>query len=304
MDKIQLKNMMSSSPNEISINELTTNHIGRLRIKILNTKFELFFIPSKFKRLYISLSAIGKDGRDYPIFNRGSWSRAFEGMFLCIDDPTRYETKIAPTYFFGTKNVNYIDLLCTIITKFKEIYNLNNNNLCFISSSNGGFVAIKCSEVFNGCNCISLCPQLDIPLYYKGNNKFEKKFDINFNDNEFKERLNIYNTITKNNNSNIIIFSNIKSHIDKIQIDSFFNYINKKYSNGLQQINNNTYFFIASIDAVDPHLSQPNLYHVRLLEDLILNSGNNKIKYTICNTIEYDLQQYHTLNKEYLTLNK
>ena len=271
MNKEEFKFLLEHNPKKVQLENLTCDDIHRLSIKVGDTEFESFFMPSEYKKLYVIFSAVGIDNRPYPIFQRVTWYNNFNGMFLCIDDPTRYETGIAPTYYFGNRDVNYLDKLCSIVDKFIKLYDITYNNVTFISSSNGGFAALWCAKCIHGATCLAYNPQLNVPLFYQRDQKRLKKFEdvlnISFYDENLHERFYLDN-IEKENKSKICIYSNIKSNIDKMQMDYFFNKIGKKYHYGLQKIGN-IWIIIANIDSENSHLAQPSPYISRIFEQLM-----------------------------------
>ncbi len=264
MNKEELKELMECDPKYVELKNLTRDDIYRLSIGGFCTRFEAFFLPSNFKKLYVCLSSVGVDRRSYPIFHRVTWSNFFDGSFLFLDDPTRNETQIAPTYFFGNRDTNYLDYVCDIIKKFLNLYDLTNNELCFISSSNGGFASLYCTKKFPYSTCIVFNPQLDIPLFFGKNDKFEKAMNIKFNMVNTYDRINVYDIIEEKK-SKVCIYSNLKCESDKIQMEYFFNSIGHKIKYGLNKINN-IWFIIANIDSNNPHLVQPNQYMTKVIE--------------------------------------
>ena len=296
MNKDEFKALLIQSPKEIALDDLTTDDIHRLRITVRATAFETFFMPSGHKKLYVIFSAVGRDRRPYPIFQRVTWYESFDGMFLWIDDPTRHETNIAPTYYFGTKDSNYLELICEMIHKFLDIYGLSCKDLVFISSSNGGFAALWCSRKLHGSTCLAFNPQLNVPLHYrKVRNKFEHALSVSFDDESLRERFYIDN-IDKESESKICIYSNVKSPSDKIQMDAFFQKNGIEYKYGLQKVNN-IWVIIANIDAVDTHLAQPTPYVSRIMERLMSDEwGGMEIspqKIEIINALLEGMKDYY-----------
>ena len=300
MDKNEFKVLLGQQPKAISLDDLTTEDIHRLRITVGHTPFETFFMPSDHKKLYVVFSAVGRDRRPYPIFQRVTWYESFEGMFLWVDDPTRDNTKIAPAYYFGTKDINYIELICDMIDKFIEIYHISYKDLTFISSSNGGFAALWCSRKMHGSTCLAYNPQLDIPLHYQRvRRKFETALNVSFEDESMRERFYL-DDISEEKDSRICIYSNIKSPSDKVQMDAFFDKAGIKYKFGLQKVNN-IWFIITSIDAVDTHLAQPAPYISRLLEQLMSDEWGGMVvsqqKCEIVDALLKGMKEYYALLK-------
>lgn len=300
MKKEEFKVLLGEHPKKIKLDNLTTNNIHRLCILVDKIEFETFFMPSEHKKLYVIFSSIGRDKREYPIFHRVTWYNFFDGMFLWIDDPTRNQTQIAPTYYFGTKENNYLDYVSNIIDKFLELYNLTYNDLTFISSSNGGFAALWCAQKMHGATCLAFNPQLNIPLYYQTVKKFEEKLNISFEDETLYNRLYLYG-IDKEEKSKICIFSNIRSESDKLQMDEFFKNIGISYKIGLQKVNN-IWLIIANIDADNTHLAQPSPYISRMFEQIMseewggMEISNKKIE--IVNALLGCMREYYSAVKE------
>lgn len=300
MNKEEFKLLLEQNSKKVQLENLTRDDIHRLSIKVGDAEFESFFMPSEYKKLYVIFSAVGKDGRAYPLFQRVTWYDHFNGMFLWIDDPTRNATKIAPTYYFGTKDNNYLNLICDIIKKFIDIYGITSKNVTFISSSNGGFAALWCSKKIKGSTCLAYNPQLNVPVYYqKMRNKFENALNVSFDDESLHERFYLDN-IEKEKDSKICIFSNLKGASDKIQIDTFFSRIGKKYIYGLQKVDN-IWFIIADIEAENNHLAQPSPYISRIFEQLMsdewggMEISNQKIE--IVNAFLGCMKEYYAAMK-------
>lgn len=258
------KELLSQSFNAIHLDNQKDDCICDLQIGnndfiFRDTVLKSFYIHNAFDKLYVFLSAVGKQRDRYPIFHRVSWHDKFEGIKIFFDDPTRNELKFSPVFYFGKMSSNYLDYIKIVVEKLKLHFKLSNDRITFISSSNGGFGGIYLSNEFVGSNCIALCPQLDVKLFFD-----EYKFKIfkdkteisNENSIEVHNRLNLWRIIN-NKYTKFIIYSNIACSKDRQQIDSFCKNIHYEYSLGINKINNNFYLILTSFDNIDPHNVQP-----------------------------------------------
>lgn len=249
------KQLLDRTPNIISQDNIDFKD-GLNDIFFTETVISSFFLGSQTKKIYIFFSAIGVSGKKYPIFNRISWSNSFDGIKIYFDDPTRNEINFAPCFYFGKKDKNYLEYFIYIIKCIQKKYDIKNENLHFISSSNGGFASLYLCNKFRDSKCIVFCPQFDIILYLKKKiHILNKKLSIDLNDDEFQDRRQVYNIIN-NSDSKFIIYSNIACESDKEQIEAFCKKNDLQYKCGLQKIKN-FYLILAEINSNSPHLVQP-----------------------------------------------
>ena len=296
-NKDTLKELLSSEPKVLNLPELSRQHFGRLRIIESHVPFECaLIVPDNPlpKKLYVFLTAIGIAGKDYPIFHRASWGGWFQGISLCIDDPTRNLNKIAPTFYFGTKHENYLLLIKNIILKIKEIYNLNNSDITFISSSNGGFASISIANSLDYFNCIAFCPQFSVKDYFSNLGLFEETFDIKFEN--YESRLTLFDFV-KNKKSKFFIYTNIACDSDRRQLDIFSQKINFKYTLGLQSVTDNIMLLVANINSKIPHLAQPDVFSCLYFECLLNDKLVTKKDKFACRSI-IELMKINYLSKQ------
>lgn len=260
---MNLKNVLNESSNIINCNDkdyIKYVKIGNNDFVFNQTTVKSFFIRNDNNKLFVFLSAIGVNNNTYPIFNRVSWHDKFRGIKIFFDDPTRLELNFSPSYYFGNFDNNYLNYIEDIIEKMKESLNIANEDITFISSSNGGFGCIYLANDFVGSKCIALCPQLDVKLYLGEARFTEFKKRTRIIDDESKHeiynRLNLYRIIN-NSETKFIIYSNVACDSDRLQTDSFCNHINYDYNIGINKIKDNFYLIVASMDNVDPHKVQP-----------------------------------------------
>ncbi len=236
--------------------------------------------PSNNK-LYIFLSAVGVKSRRYPLFHRISWHEFYDGMCLYFDDPVRSQYDFAPCFYFGDSSNNLLLLLKKIIYSVIRNYNIANNDVTFVSSSNGGFAAIYLCNEIQGSRSLTFNPQLDIPSFFPKDkfNRFKeitKISEASINQPEMIQRLNLYR-IVDNTTSKFFIYSNYASDCDRIQIEKFFSFLKKEWQFGLNILNDNLYVYISNIDDIDdPHRIQPDMYFSKYLADVFFADSNKE----------------------------
>lgn len=146
----------------------------------IKIKLESLWFPSNIKKLYVFFSAWGNPKDPYPKFNRGSWARYFPGNMLYIDDPTRGEIGFSPAFYYGLYGIDLYKCLAEYILHISDQLGIERENITIISSSNGGYAAIKISEIIKKSVCLAYCPILSIPLFFrffsKDESQFEKKY--------------------------------------------------------------------------------------------------------------------------------
>lgn len=136
-NKETLKQLLKEIPYKCAIEDLLMVDSGLYDIEVNGIIFNCFLYKKKSNKLYVFLSAIGKD-KVYPYFTRGSWPIWMDGNAICIDDPTRRDFNVAPGFFKGSSSNSYEDKLHKLIESVKSHLGIDNANVIFISSSNGG----------------------------------------------------------------------------------------------------------------------------------------------------------------------
>ena len=260
----------NSRTKHLQLSQLTADYYNKLSIHHHSFIYECCLLSSSTKKLYVFLSAYGVH-RSYPSFMRKTYSSIFDGYCLYIDDPTRQINfaQKAICFYYGTRDDSVINGISDIIKKICDIYNIEYNNITFISSSNGAFASICIACMFKDAKCIALCPQISVYQYYKYENKldyfntvFNKVSGISKqnNDNAQSEifRFNLLPLLQNNVlQSKIFLFSNVYSPSDCIQMRYMQKNMNLKLQLGLNVITNNLFIFLAAIDNTNPHLAQP-----------------------------------------------
>ncbi|MCQ2444839.1 MAG: glycosyltransferase, partial [Mailhella sp.] len=218
------------------------------------------------RRLYVILSAVGNPNDRYPIFHRISWESDLEGNIICLDDPTRSENiGLAPTFYFGDRENDLRLQILRIVRLLQEARNIRAEDVCFLSSSNGGFAAISLAHLLPGSLCLALCPQVDVEAYFGRKTVFFETLGIR-NPSEYVGRLTDYG-ILDDTESRYIIYSNIGCEADRQQIDLLCGKAGFRYGPGLNRISDNILLIIADIDSLDPHLAQPESRFCRFLSE-------------------------------------
>ena len=278
MNVNEIKSILSSDPVTIDINDITEKHKFRLRIKCDNVYFETFFVPSEIRKIYVCLTAVAANIKDYPVFQRASWVNRVEGAILCIDDPTRklihHEFS---TYFYGSNNKSCVNYIVDMVNKFCNLYNIETSDVYFISNSNGGFGAISCCDLLEGSNCLVFNANVNIPLWQKSKSTnnithdslFQSVFNVNFNDERYRDRF-FLDRIIDNKLSKFYLYYNIASQKDKEQLEWLCNKIDVKFTIGIQQISN-VFFHVDNINSKHPHPHHifPNESVLPIVEDIM-----------------------------------
>lgn len=207
---------------------------------------------------------MGTSNAPYPLFHRVTWAKNFDGICLYIDDPTRLLTdKFAPTFYFGTKDNDASKELLEIIKRVQKLYSIENENVSFISSSNGGFASIYISNLLPKSKCIALNPQIAIPYFSKNRNlPIDKKLNISFDDRNIFGRIYLFHII-RSTSTKFFLFFNLACNFDKEQYMLFCikNNILARKDPGIHKISRNITILLANI----PYLNNP--HQVQLEEN-------------------------------------
>lgn len=272
-DKEDIKQLLIQTPEIVELKNINSSTEGRIQIKTDGVIFESFILNSIRKKLYVFLSAVGNPDTGYPRFHRPTWSKIFNGVCLFIDDPARQMGKYSPAFYVGNEEINVLDLLKKIINKVQDVYGIASKDVCFISSSNGGYASLFLGDAIKDSRVIALNPIISISRYLRSVKKvdaFEKAFGIKLDstDKQILNRTQVFRIID-NKRSRFFIYSNIASRTDKIVIEGLFRKLNLPYKLGLNVINNNLWVWIVDIHSANPHLAQPNEFIVKKIEEIL-----------------------------------
>lgn len=284
----------------VQFDNISSKTQGLLQIAIGNTKFESVLIPSKTKKLYVFLAGYNDKNEQYPAFARISWCDKFDGMVLCFDDPTRIEKNYSPSYYFGSKEENYLQYVYRIVKKIIMLYEIKNENVTFIGSSHTGFCSLYLANELLGSRSIALNPQIDIETL-KGKS-FADAMKISYTDSSIADRINVLR-ILNNTVSSFFIFSNLLSGQDKKQMELLHYAAHKKMSLGISQLSATTKCLLAEIPAVSPHHAQPDEYFCRMIETIIDKPITPWIC-DLCNCFVGEMKRYYAQNKELVECKK
>lgn len=257
-NKNELKLLFDQSEREIEIGDYRNSLEGRINFKIHEVVFKTILFSSNCKRLVVFFSAQGNNQNidSYPIFQRLYWARYFDGVVLYLDDPTRTVSNFSPCWYLGTPKENYLDYIYSIISKISSSFDICNNDIYLIGSSNSGFPACYIANKLSGSNAICLNPQINIPIYLKQNrlvSLFVTKMGFDMDD----SRLDMISSLMIESASNIILSFNRNSDIDESQLQYLLKKNNKTILNdGLYKIGG-VWILAYSADALIPHRAQP-----------------------------------------------
>ncbi len=253
-------NVLTQKPQIINIDDISHETNGTLQIVAPTTKFESVLIPSKKKKLYVFLSGYNI-GDNYPTYSRISWCDKFEGFKLFMDDPTRIEKNFSPSYFFGNKDHNYLEYVKQIINKITSVNKISWKNIVFVASSSCGFASLYLADYFLGSKCIALNPQIDLRLLV--GQSFARTMEIDIDDAMYFDRVNVIR-FKKNKKSKFFIFWNLTANMDSKQAKLIFK--SDTIPTGLTTFGKNIQVLCENIQAVEPHMAQPDEYFVRTVE--------------------------------------
>ena len=299
------KENLAAAPKEIAIDNIDNNTKYNLIVETsTNYKIPCYFSPPILptsdevftsheldlfdNKLIVFLSAVGIYRGENTIFHRISWSEHINQACLYIDDPGRLTSKFAPSYFIGTENSYLIDDIIKLILKFANIYKIKNNNIIFVSSSNGGFASLKLANLIPTSICFSFCPQFSIPIYLNNRYTFFKQ---KFIDNKSKLRhcpeLNL--EIFDDNSSYYYIFSNLASSVDFAQIQFLQEKLSVNLNNKIVKINNvKLITYTVDTKNINPHMVQPGEFEfISLLYSNNLLNISNVMLESLCNHIKH-----------------
>lgn len=276
----ETKKVFDEPHKDIELENLREEDSGRLNIRVEGVEFETCFIKKDPKKLIVFFSGPGRKDYSKAEFWKKSYSSYFEDSSLYIIDPCNKEKNYAPTFFFGSKEKSYMSLAVYIVKKFKEIYQLKNNDIVFIGESNTGLVALYSASLFEGSQCIALSPIVEMRIYLQVEkllDKFKKMFDYDFMDNKFEKRTDITKFIVENKSSKYFIISNIRCKFDEESMKYLLSKFGREIKIGLNVIGN-LYVYITDLNVSQPHLFNPTEGFVRHIYNF-LKDDDFKEKY-------------------------
>lgn len=294
LEKDEIKSMLMEPTKSIEFSEINRNIEDRLSVKSGQNYFECFLLNSGIKKLNVFLSAVGNPETGYPRFHRPTWSKVFNGVCLFVDDPARKSGNFAPAFFFGNKKNSVLSDLKNIIERIQDRFGIENKNLTFISSSNGGFASLYLCDLFRDSSCIALNPIISVSRYLqsvKKLNDFEQAFgvDLKTTDRTIQQRAQVFRIID-NRRSHFFVYANIRSRTDKIVIEGLFNKLKSQYKLGLNIISENLWIWIVDIPGENPHLVQPNEFICKYIDELMKSEISNEYLDDEFATLEYELR--------------
>ena len=208
-----------------------------------DVRFSFFYKNNGKNKLYVFLSGgrtTDKNGifiDKLPRFKRWSFYSHLDGDVLVVEDPMYFKfEKLRIGWFYGEKEVSYIELLCNLVKEVARKRNIEDKNIIFYSSSAGGYAAIHASSTINGSKCISINPQIILK-----NDVYIGKFESITGNNISKDGFLRNDTYTKINNSSskIVIIQNIfDKECIKCHLIPFSKQLGINITYGYNEINN------------------------------------------------------------------
>lgn len=253
------KTIFDESISDYSLDSISNLKRGRLRVFYKGVVFEGLFEPCESEYLCVSLSSAGMR-KVYPFFTRWSWARLFSCNFLCIEDPMYDEHNTHyPLWYYGTNNINYLDLLIDIVLKVAEKLSIDKAKIVFLGSSAGGHGALYCSAKIQGSIALAMAPQLRLSVY-PGNKYLKNIVDLTTSD----DRNDLF-WITKNTKSTYAISYNIADpHDYHYQFLPFAKKIGYEPKFGISTYNN-MIFWLYYANVKNPHNVVLSSFHTLLL---------------------------------------
>ena len=293
MKREDIKAILAKDAQIIDFSDLSKSNDGKLKIMHAN-EFKSVCIDSLIlktgtEKIFVFLSAIGITRKEV-LFHRVWWSNVFNGICIFIDDPRRHELEWSPTYYFGSKDDDYTVRIKELIQKLKDIYGIENKNICIISSSNGGFAAIRLSLLLEGSTCLALCPILSIETRKEIINEFQKRLKIDIHDSSILERVDLIKSgaLTQRLRSRIYIYSNISSEVDRIQMNCLGDALNHKIvetQNHLTFFGKNLIIHTVKLEGRNPHTMQPNMHVCKIIYDMIEAETPYSLFSSVCESL-------------------
>lgn len=302
---IDYKNLLTKEINVVDCSG-TLNYVNNIKngsndFVFPDQTLKCFYYAKNTNKICVFLSSIGIQRDRYPIYNRISWINHFDGIILFFDDPTRDKIKFSPSFYLGNKSNTVLQRIKTIIYGLKDRYNIDNSDISFISSSNGGFGVLQLANEFPYSKCISYCPQFDIKIFL-GPERFNNLINkIGFSKEELElkniqERLNAL-SIIENTQTKFFIYSNISCNSDKRQIDYFCKTINFNFSLGLNRINENMYLLLTEFEYFEPHSVQPNVNFTLFIENFFWDESIEfEKRYQLLQYLLSEMKDYNQLD--------
>ena len=164
-----------------------------------------------------------------PVFHRWPWK--FKQSTIFYNDPTIYINPcLEGGWGVGTVDNYYLKNISVIIKEIIKNISIENHNVFFYGSSQGGFMSLALSIFLKNTVAIAEVPQFDVSLFTKkhwGNLKKYCFLDLDENDinEKYKEKIDIIELIKKENyipNAYLILDSSSSFEL-KSSILPFFN---------------------------------------------------------------------------------
>ena len=219
---------------------------GRFGVTYEDWRFECLFHRKKGP-LYVILNGalIGKK----PEFKRWSYYNFLQGSMLNIADPMYYRFKdLRLGWYYGDENHNLREYLSKVIIKVARMLGLANEDIIIIGSSGGGSAAIQTGALIPGSTVIAINAQIKLSLYYY-HEKFTRITGIELSGEDCLGRNDLLYCLKNENKlpTQYILLNNIKSEVDRDQINHILSGIPIRLKYGISQWNSLTVWLYDAI---------------------------------------------------------
>ncbi|WFM69803.1 alginate lyase family protein [Halomonas sp. CKK8] len=146
-------------------------------------------------------------------YQRFTWSNEFEESVICFSDPTINDSNSLSIGWFQNKEEAYgIERLHTLLQYVLDQLSIKQENLILFGSSAGGFVSLKCANLFPESPVVAINPQIYLFNYSKLH--YQAMIDYVYSGmshveilNKYQDRLEVSNEFSSRR-SPVFIFQN------------------------------------------------------------------------------------------------
>jgi len=276
------KKILSEPPAIFNFEELENPKARRFNVNYKNTTFECFHTHSNTKKLYVFLSAAGRNDNKTTKFDRVAWHKWFDGACLNIDDPMyKKHDNLREGWYYGTEEESYLHYTAEIINKLAASKKIQPKDITLIGSSASGYAVLYIADLIKGSTALSYNPQLFIKNW-RDPSTFKNVTGVDLSNSDKFSRDSL-NHITENNESKFIIIINADSKCDyEDQTLPFLKHLGIKPTYGINQ-KNNTYICLNKLKCRRPHHVFWDAHFSQLVLGLFTTNTNdlNHIKHTM-----------------------
>lgn len=230
------KELLNQPTSTLDIDNLKGIKNGKYKFVYKGIHFDCLLTIKQNAPLYVILN--GSKTNPPPIFKRWSWYNTFNGTTLNISDSSYAENEaLYLGWYFGTKELNYRQLVAEIVLKFANYFEVDKNDIYFYGSSGGGAAAIHCAGLIEGSTAMVINPQIFLNQYhYAKMFKSITGIDLAVADKWHREDLSYF--ILNSPKSRFLIVSNMESPDDAVQILSLSKRMGEDFFYGINRFGN------------------------------------------------------------------